>query len=101
VDELLAMDTTSDYYHSTLPRLLTVWYRGMLKKLHAYGVCGFLLKVIKNSLFDRSLLVVLNGSISHEYSVKARAPQASALGPSLFLIYINEMGDNFASALLS
>ena len=70
------------------------------KKLHAYNVCGFLLKVIKNFLFDCSLWVVLDGSISNEFLVKAQISHGSIFAPTLFLIYINEMGDNPASPLL-
>ena len=34
--------------------------------------------------------MVLNGKSSQEYPVNARAPPASILGPTLFLLYIND-----------
>ena len=56
-------------------------------------------KVIDSFLSDRSLRVVIDEFISCEYSMKAGAPHDSVLKPTLFIIYINDMGDNLASPL--
>jgi len=64
-------------------------HRGLLKKLHAEGICGCLLKVIKIFLSDLLLWVVNNGSVSHECSVEARIPKGSVLRPALSPIYKN------------
>ena len=64
----------------------------LLKRLHHLGICDMELQWFRNYLNDRLQRVVkYDNSYSEWGSVLGGIPQGSALGPLLFLVYVNSM----------
>ena len=78
--------------------LLELWhliYPRLLHKLKSYGISGQIFGLIPSFLSNRQLRVVVDGKSSQEYPVNARLPpQGSILGPTTFILYINDLLDN-------
>ena len=68
-----------------------VWHAGLLQKRKSYGISGQIFDLISSILSNRWLQVVLYGKSSQEYPINVGVPQGCVRGPTLLLLYINDL----------
>ena len=68
----------------------------LLRKLEHYGIKGKILEWIRAWCQQ---CVAVEGETSGKAHVKSGVPQVTVLGPLMFLLYINDIGDDIKSKL--
>ena len=71
----------------------TIDHAILLSRLASFGIGGIVLQWFKSYLCGRQQAVYINGVLSTYINVECGVPQGSILGPILFSLYVNPVGD--------
>ncbi len=73
----------------------------LLRKLRTYGIRGIANDWFRSYLSNRFQFVEVDGNVSNMLPIKIGVPQGSILGPLLYLIYVNDIGNSCRGNILS
>ena len=74
-------------------------HRQLLNKLDFYGIRGNLKTWLEQWLTTRHQRVLVNGVSSSAIPVRSGVSQGTVLGPLMFLLYINDIGENIKAQI--
>ncbi len=87
--DLIYLDFCKTFY--------SVDHRLLLATLRGYGIAPIVISRVESFLSRRIFQVNVNGILSHMAEAISGVPQGSAIGPILFVIYVNDLPDRLSA----